>query len=1254
MAILVRDAHGDRTGRPLRGSLGGRDRQGRARQRGLNRVRRRVHGVGERGGIHTLGVAHGQRQVLHHGLAPGLDTNSGRGEGRRLVDRGLDAHGQRQGGGERPRVGGIAVRDLDEERGVAAKRGVRVQGQLRVGISDDRVEAVLGHRTRPLDEARAASRASNDVVRQVDRTRGARVHLDRQIRRAEERRGRVATGDPDNSRVGQPIAVGDRVDDQARGFRGRNQQVRAGDGHAGIGGGQGDLVDTAVGVFVVLEDIDGHGGAVRGQRVIVHEVVAGNGCLEGRVILDVDRQGAARGAAATVADRVGHEVGANLGGRVHLDGRAGSDLRVEFGRGRLEAVLLEGERVAVRVQVVRQDIDGHHAIRARQDGVGHRHRVLVQRGNRRNGDTDASRGTRALAILDRVGEGVSAGLRGVGRVLNPRGIRGRRALLRRGIHAAQGHRVAVRVDAVKRDRDAGGLTSRGPRGDVAGTRCLIVVGCCQDLEGDRAGGAVTGGIDDRVGDIHRARGVPRLETHLVTRHEGRPQGGSAIILERRLDLQVQAGRRAIIRQNGDRPHVADTHLASIRLEDRRQIGAVRSTGNDGHAGAGAALPVGHRVREGHRPFDACRRSHAQQVAVDEGHLQAGHGRGINRRDRQDSTRRVVVVGQRRNQHGPALRQDRRIVLGNRGQRNGLNDHDAHNTQRRRDAVGDRVGEGVGTRGRRHEVNGPAFQIRRDRRTRGRTGHSGQHQRVAVGISVVLERIQSESLARVCQKQVAVRDGRQVAGLLDVDNEFAARLSALIVGDGQHDGLRTSRGAFLGDRHRAVLHEGHVQTFGSLGILQEQRVAIGVTPVGQGLILDLRALTDLDRRRTQLRGHLVLRIGVDRHLHPRGGGRGPIRGLVGERRGTRLIGIDVHDLQRATGARDGHRTPCGLAGRAGGQHVSVNVGVIVQDRQDRRTARADAEFVIHGLGRGVLLALFGVGNLVRQLRAVLFVLGLLELVFDLIPVVHEDHVGVGQPYVALRDVVEDDGLTVGAENYFLGALERIDDCLLVVGGVVARAHERARAHPRAVGAALVAHGCCGDAAGGSLGGGDDRGGTALQGDPHQGRGRGQEDGIVRRSGLLEDSARLDACGAEVECLAAGQEEGVRGGVEGDDLVSDGRHRQRRVCGDALDHGGLRLIDGTLPLNSCEGSGRGQGVDGAVHAGDKRARAHVRGDGGIVRKVRRARHGGRRRPQCAICRIQDAQDVPTLHRNRTGGKGRRGPQSDLGNIDRRNSK
>ena len=305
---------------------------------------------------------------------------------------------------------------------------------------------------------------------------------------------------------------------------------------------------------------------------------------------------------------------------MHLDGRVGSDLRVEFGRGRLEAVLLEAERVAVRVQVVRQDVDGHHAIRARQDGVGHRHRVLIQRGNRRDGDTDASRGTRALAILDRVGEGVCAGLRGVGRVLNPRGLRGRRALLRRGIHAAQGHRVAVRVNAVKRDRDAGGLTGRGPRGDVAGTRCLIVVGGCQDLEGDRAGGAVTGGVDDRVGDIHRARGVPRLETHLVTRHKGRAQGGSAIILERRLDLQVQPGRRAIIRQNGDRANIADAHLATIRLEDRRQVGAVRGTGNDGHAGAGAALPVGHRVREGHRPFEACRRSHAQQVAVDEGHL----------------------------------------------------------------------------------------------------------------------------------------------------------------------------------------------------------------------------------------------------------------------------------------------------------------------------------------------------------------------------------------------------------------------------------------------------------------------------------------------------------------------------------------------------------------------------------------------------------------------------------------------------------
>ncbi len=72
----------------------------------------------------------------------------------------------------------------------------------------------------------------------------------------------------------------------------------------------------------------------------------------------------------------------------------------------------------------------------------------------------------------------------------------------------------------------------------------------------------------------------------------------------------------------------------------------------------------------------------------------------------------------------------------------------------------------------------------------------------------------------------------------------------------------------------------------------------------------------------------------------------------------------------------------------------------------------------------------------------------------------------------------------------------------------------------------------------------------------------QEGGIGLGRLLEDYAStLSALKVEV-CLAAGRK-GVRGGVEGDDLVSDGRHRQRRVRG--LPSIGLRLV---TCRNSCE--------------------------------------------------------------------------------------
>ena len=219
------------------------------------------------------------------------------------------------------------------------------------------------------------------------------------------------------------------------------------------------------------------------------------------------------------------------------------------------------------------------------------------------------------------------------------------------------------------------------------------------------------------------------------------------------------------------------------------------------------------------------------MAINEGHLEARGRRGVDRGDRQDTAGRIVVVGERRDQHGPALGQDGRVVFGDGGQGRGLDDLDADDPQRRGDTVGDRVGEGIGARGRGDEVDGTAIQVRGDGRARGRTGHGGQRQRIAVGIRVVVQRIKRDELSGMGLVEVAVGSRRQVACLLDVDDELAATLPALVVGDGQDNGLRAGRSAFLGDGQRAVLRERHAQVVGGFGVLQVDRIPVGVTPVG---------------------------------------------------------------------------------------------------------------------------------------------------------------------------------------------------------------------------------------------------------------------------------------------------------------------------------------------------------------------------------------------------------------------------------------
>ena len=119
---------------------------------------------------------------------------------------------------------------------------------------------------------------------------------------------------------------------------------------------------------------------------------------------------------------------------------------------------------------------------------------------------------------------------------------------------------------------------------------------------------------------------------------------------------------------------------------------------------------------------------------------------------------------------------------------------------------------------------------------------------------------------MCLEEVAIRRGRQVSGLLDGHDELATRLRALVVRNGQDDGLRAGRTALVGERQGTVLTEGRTQPLRGLRVLQVDRVAVGVAPVTQRLVLDLRTRADLDGRCAHLSRCRILAVGVNRHLH----------------------------------------------------------------------------------------------------------------------------------------------------------------------------------------------------------------------------------------------------------------------------------------------------------------------------------------------------------------------------------------------------
>ena len=268
------------------------------------------------------------------------------------------------------------------------------------------------------------------------------------------------------------------------------------------------------------------------------------------------------------------------------------------------------------------------------------------------------------------------------------------------------------------------------------------------------------------------------------------------------------------------------------------------------------------------------------------------------------------------------------------------------------------------------------------------------------------------------------------------------------------------------------------------------------------------------------------------------------------------------------------------------------------------------------------------------RSVLF---LLLLGGDLVPVADHDHVLVGQPQRARRNVVEDDARTVRAEHGRGGLGQARDRLRLVARGVRACAHERARTRPGAVGAAPVEDGRRGGALLAAVRGllALDR--LSVQGHGHQLVTGCEEDrgGLV--AGELQDGAAHVVLG-QVAHLAAGQDELVAGLVVDDRLIAD-RGNRRGPCGrEVFDLRSLGTPGLALARQRHElGGPRRVREDRSRVRHRHDAVAQVVGD----RVLAQERHGGRlvraASPQKALVGVEDRQDGAALDLDRVVGQG-----------------
>ena len=310
-----------------------------------------------------------------------------------------------------------------------------------------------------------------------------------------------------------------------------------------------------------------------------------------------------------------------------------------------------------------------------------------------------------------------------------------------------------------------------------------------------------------------------------------------------------------------------------------------------HPGGRRLATVGDGVGEGAGTAQLVGRRDAQRRVVL--HLDGDAEPRIDgdRLDRQHPAERVGVVVQDVHQHRRVGGQQGEVVLG-AGFRIGgrrILHVDADLAAGRVRAVGDDVGEFVGTDPGRGEQRVGLLVVRLEGFVRGRFAHLREDEGLTVGVGVVAEGTQQHPFPHVDHVMVGVGHRRQVRGSGgDLDgNRRGGLCGAVGDGEGQFPGAGPL-GAQVAHRDETVLTEGDGHALVARGVDQVERVAVGVGPVGQGRVLHRRLLGHGDGVLARQLGRPVVRCGGHRH----GGGVGqllPVEGLIGERHGVRGVG-----------------------------------------------------------------------------------------------------------------------------------------------------------------------------------------------------------------------------------------------------------------------------------------------------------------------------------------------------------------------------